>query len=516
MEENRDMNAEYETVSEDGVSETEAAVWQETADTSVAASENAETEDNGGTPDAEEVSGVEIVGIRFRSSGKIYYFDPAGLTFARGDNAVVETARGMEYGRIITPNRIVPQTDIVPPLRRVVRAATAEDRKRAEDNAVKEVDAFNVCVQKIAQHKLEMKLVDVEYAFDNSRLLFYFTADGRVDFRDLVKDLASVFRTRIELRQIGIRDEAKLLGGLGICGRPFCCHSFLSDFVQVSIKMAKEQNLSLNSAKISGTCGRLMCCLRYESETYAEEIARTPRVDALVETADGAGIVTENSPLAGWIKVRLAASPEESPRVYHRDDVKILKPSGAKEAFSALVSEEQERAAARHAEKETAQRSASAGRGIPSKMTADRSPRAARTSGGEGRQTPRRQIQKRASFDAPMPEEEPSRVTRPAQTAEGGEKAAGERRRNERKKERPASAPAQRPQQPRENDNRRQGERRANAQNPASGENRPNNRRRRRPNNGGKENPNTPPRDAGKPRSPQSAPQAKNGPDSQK
>ena len=235
-----------------------------------------------------------------------------------------------------------------------------------------------------------------------------------------------------------------------------------------------------------------------------------------VETADGAGIVTENSPLAGWIKVRLAASPEESPRVYHRDDVKILKPSGAKEAFSALVSEEQGRAVSRHAEKEAAQRSASAGRRIPSKMTAERPPRAARTSGGEGRQTPRRQIRKRASFDAPMPEEEPSRVTRPAQTAEDSERAAGERRRNERKNERSASAPAQRSQQPRDNDNRRQGERRANAQNPANGENRQNNRRHRRPNSGGKDNPNMPPRDAGKPRSPQSAPQAKNGPDLQK
>ena len=235
---------------------------------------------------------TEIVGVRFRDAGKVYYFAPNGIKVRSGDCVIVETARGMEFGFAASSNSHVPTSKIVPPLRPVLRVATEEDRAHYEDNKRLEAATFEIWNKKTAEHNLDMKLVEAEYTFDNSKLLFYFASENRVDFRDLVKDLASVFRTRIELRQIGIRDEAKMLGGLGVCGRPFCCASFLSDFVQVSIKMAKEQNLSLNSSKISGTCGRLMCCLRYEHETYEEEIARTPPVDSTVKTADGVGTPT--------------------------------------------------------------------------------------------------------------------------------------------------------------------------------------------------------------------------------
>ncbi len=267
---------------------------------------------------------VEVVGVRFRSSGKVYYFDPKGLSFHLGDPAIVETARGPEFGEISFANRFVNKKNTVSPLRPVLRAATDADVAHNAENRKKEREAFGICQEKIAAHKLDMKLIDVQYAFDNSRLLFYFTSDGRVDFRDLVKDLASVFRTRIELRQIGIRDEAKMLGGLGICGRPLCCASFLSDFMQVSIKMAKEQGLSLNSAKISGSCGRLMCCLRYESEVYAEELKRCPPYDSTVKTPDGIGTVIGISPLAGTVRVLLKDTPDTPPKQYARDDVTVL------------------------------------------------------------------------------------------------------------------------------------------------------------------------------------------------
>ena len=271
-----------------------------------------------------EVSEVEIIGVRFKPLGKVYYFSASGHTANADDRVIVETARGLEIGMVATPNKFVAESEIVPPLRPVVRIATPEDVKHAEENKEKEAEAFKICKEKIANHKLEMNLVEAEYTFDNSKLLFYFTSDGRVDFRDLVKDLASVFRTRIELRQIGIRDEAKLLGGLGVCGRPFCCSSFLSDFVQVSIKMAKEQNFSLNSSKISGACGRLMCCLRYEHETYEEAIKKTPPVGSTVKTPGGVGTVIETNPLAELIKVRLEDKPE-SPKAYSVSDVTLLR-----------------------------------------------------------------------------------------------------------------------------------------------------------------------------------------------
>ncbi len=267
-------------------------------------------------------SEYEVVGVRFKQNGKVYYFDPNGMTFAKDAHVIVDTARGVEFGYVSIPNRTVSSNEVVLPLRKAVRFATDDDEKRHDANVEMETEAYNLCLSKIEEHRLDMKLVDVEYTFDNTKLLFYFTSEGRVDFRDLVKDLASVFRTRIELRQIGIRDEAKLMGGLGVCGRPFCCASFLPDFVQVSIKMAKEQNLSLNSAKISGACGRLMCCLKYEYDTYLEEAAITPKPDAIVDTPDGEGVVIDSTPLTGICKVALNKTPN-SARVYKRDDLTV-------------------------------------------------------------------------------------------------------------------------------------------------------------------------------------------------
>lgn len=266
---------------------------------------------------------VEIIGISFRGATKIYYFAANGCVAKEGDNAIVETARGLEYGKVTLTNAKVKREELVLPLKNVVRIADKNDDMRYEANRDKEKDAFDVCAKKILDHKLDMKLIDVEYTFDNSKLLFYFTSDDRVDFRELVKDLAGYFRTRIELRQIGIRDEAKIMGGLGICGRPFCCNTFLPDFVQVSIKMAKEQNLSLNSAKISGACGRLMCCLRYEYDTYQEELRRMPKVDTTVVTPDGVGVVTELKPLQNIVKVMLSNENEKQPKQYH---LSVLKP----------------------------------------------------------------------------------------------------------------------------------------------------------------------------------------------
>ena len=290
-------------------------------------SSDAETDGEASAPadgDTPEKTPVEIVGVRFKPAGKVYYFDPDHAAYRENDEVIVETARGIEFGFVVTANRTVMASDIVSPLKKILRMATAEDREHYEENNRRREEAFAVCKEKIIEHNIEMKLIDVEYTFDNNKLLFYFTADGRVDFRELVKDLASIFRTRIELRQIGIRDEAKLMGGLGVCGRPFCCHSFLSDFVQVSIKMAKEQNLSLNSAKISGTCGRLMCCLRYEYDVYEEEIRKTPKMDAVVETPDGEAVVCEVIPLAGLVRVKFLGNHSDMPpKLFHRDDVSV-------------------------------------------------------------------------------------------------------------------------------------------------------------------------------------------------
>lgn len=268
---------------------------------------------------------AEIVGVRFKEVGKVYYFDPDGANLKKGDKVIVETARGIECGEVAMDNRIVDDEEIVHPLKMIIREATEEDLKTVEENKRKEKEAFDICLKKIANHGLEMHLVDVEYTFDNSKILFYFTADGRVDFRELVKDLAGVFRTRIELRQIGVRDESKMLGGLGMCGRPFCCGTFLGEFQPVSIKMAKEQGLSLNPVKISGTCGRLMCCLKYEQEAYEHLLKITPKQGATVETSEGRGTVIDVNLLTGTLKVRLFDRPDAAPLTVSRRDVKLLK-----------------------------------------------------------------------------------------------------------------------------------------------------------------------------------------------
>ncbi len=268
---------------------------------------------------------AEVIGVKFTSTGKVYYFDPDKRILARGEKVIVETARGVECGEVALENREVADDSIVQPLRKLIRIATEDDFKKIEENKEKEKKAYVLCEKKIAEHKLDMKLVDVEYTFDNSKILFYFTSDGRVDFRELVKDLAAMFRTRIELRQIGVRDEAKLLGGIGICGRPFCCSSFLNGFQPVSIKMAKEQGLSLNPVKISGTCGRLMCCLKYEQEAYSDLLKSTPKVGAIVSTQDGKGTVIEVNLLTRKLTVRLDKAPDAAPTIYKADDVKVIR-----------------------------------------------------------------------------------------------------------------------------------------------------------------------------------------------
>lgn len=266
---------------------------------------------------------TNIVGVRFKSVGKIYYFDPDGLTLRKGQRVVVETARGTECGEVVTPNRQLGDEEWTQPLKKVLREASPEDLAQMEKNREKEAHAFKVCAEKIRRHNLDMKLIDVEYTFDNNKILFYFTADGRVDFRELVKDLASVLKTRIELRQIGVRDEAKMLGGLGICGRPFCCSTFLGEFQPVSIKMAKEQGLSLNPTKISGTCGRLMCCLKYEQHAYEDLLRTTPKQGTTVMTPEGRGYVSDVSLLTGMLKVVLEKNNMATP--FHRDDCKPVK-----------------------------------------------------------------------------------------------------------------------------------------------------------------------------------------------
>ena len=271
------------------------------------------------------------IGVRFRENGKVYDFAAGELRPQVGDMVVVETARGTECATVVTPCRETPENKTAQPLKPVLRAAAQADMRRFEEMRAKERHAMEICQKKIAEHKLEMKLVDAEYAADNAKILFYFTADGRVDFRELVKDLAGVFRTRIELRQIGVRDEAKMLGGIGICGRPFCCSQFLPDFEPVSIKMAKEQGLSLNPTKISGSCGRLMCCLKYEQNVYEELLKLTPKNGALVNTPEGKGTVVEANVLSGVIKVRLDKAVDSPPVTVQREDITILRNSRPKQ-----------------------------------------------------------------------------------------------------------------------------------------------------------------------------------------
>lgn len=264
-----------------------------------------------------------IIGVKFKEGGKMYYFSPGELEISQGDKVIVETSRGTECGDVVMGPMEIPEEDITAPLKTVLRKPAQNELRSIEKNKSREKDAYKICEEKIARHGLDMNLIDVEIAFDNSKILFYFTADGRVDFRELVKDLAATFKTRIELRQIGVRDEAKLLGGLGICGRPFCCRTFLRDFQPVSIKMAKEQSLSLNPTKISGTCGRLMCCLKYEQDGYEELLKITPRQGSMVDTPDGVGFVEEANLLTGQLKVKNKET--EAINTFSRDDVKQLK-----------------------------------------------------------------------------------------------------------------------------------------------------------------------------------------------
>lgn len=280
----------------------------------------------------DEEKNIEVIGIKFRNGSKIYYFSPADIQFTKGEHAIVETVRGIEYGEVALGNKMVGESEVVFPLKPVLRKATTEDDQRNIENRKLEESAKPIWYEKVAKNGLEMQLVDVEYTHDNAKLCFHFTADGRVDFRELVKDLASVFRTRIELRQIGVRDEAKLFGGLGSCGRPFCCNTFLPDFAQVSIKMAKEQNLSLSSSKISGTCGRLMCCLRFEQDTYEREYATFPKVDTIVDTPKGRGVIVESSFLTGKIKVKM--NNDQSLKVFGKTELKPLGMIKVKEEVS--------------------------------------------------------------------------------------------------------------------------------------------------------------------------------------
>ncbi len=267
---------------------------------------------------------VEIVGVNFREAGKIYYFAPEKYKLERGDKIIVETSRGLEMGTVKLGNKQIEESEIVSPLKPVTRIATSDDLLKDEANKKAEIEAGEICKKKIASHGLLMDLVGVEYTFDRSKLIFYFTCESRVDFRELVKDLATTFKTRIELRQIGIRDEAKMMGGLGVCGRKFCCAGFLQDFVQVSIKMAKEQNFSLNSAKVSGACGRLMCCLRYEHETYEDAIRNTPPVGSQVSTKEGAGVIIETRPLREEVKVKLNDNEKDQGKFYKISEIKVL------------------------------------------------------------------------------------------------------------------------------------------------------------------------------------------------
>lgn len=273
----------------------------------------------------------EVVGIKFKKPGKIYFFDPAGLKLNLQDTVIADTANGEEFAKIAMANKLMPEEKIVEPLRKVLRVATKKDIRQNEENKEKEKEAFKIALDKIAKHKLPMKLIDVEYKFDRTKILFYFTADGRIDFRELVKDLAAIFKTRIELRQIGVRDEVRRMGGNGICGRELCCCSFLNNFDAVSIKMAKEQNMSLNPSKISGVCGRLMCCLKYEQEAYEEKLARLPKVGSIVETIDGDGTVESVEILKENIRVKFEDDDGYHYKRYKADDVKLIKASETEE-----------------------------------------------------------------------------------------------------------------------------------------------------------------------------------------
>ena len=401
---------------------------------------------------------AEIIGVRFKSGGKQYYFDPQGIRVQEGQEVIVETSRGVEYGECVQPNIQMADEAIVQPLRPLLRIATEEDKKTLIKNKEKEEKAFQICQEKIVEHGLEMKLVDTEYSFEGNKVLFFFTAEGRVDFRALVKDLASTIHARIELRQIGVRDEAKMLGGLGICGRPFCCSQFLDDFQPVSIKMAKTQNLSLNPTKISGTCGRLMCCLKYEQDAYEDLVKHTPKQDSFVETPDGAGTVSSVNLLRQQVQVRLETDPD-TPHCYHNCEVCVIRSGKGKRPEGYVQPPLEELEKLRKPKEEE----------IPEPTRAPASPLAAALEAvfngevpnmeGEqesrrsrsGRRSGRRERPQREEAQTPVKAERSERQERPK-----GEKPRGERPKNERseRQERPRNQKqppqkqAERPQRP--------------------------------------------------------------------
>ena len=282
-----------------------------------------------------------IIGVRFKKPGKIYFFDPGELKIEKGCNVIVETSMGQEFGEVVIANREIPDSKLIAPLKKIIRVATAADAKQEEENKIKEQKAFKICEENIKKHELDMNLTDVEYKFDNSKIVFYFTADGRIDFRDLVKDLAAIFHTRIELRQIGVRDEIKRIGGNGVCGRELCCCSFLKSFETVSIKMAKEQNISLNPSKISGNCGRLMCCLKYEQDVYDEKLKRLPQIGAIVKAADGEGEVVGIETLKERVKVKFKDGDEAFYKRYDASEIKVIKDVPRKEDVEMDVNAEE-------------------------------------------------------------------------------------------------------------------------------------------------------------------------------
>ena len=371
---------------------------------------------------------IKVIGVRFRKAGKVYYFDPAQMEIKLGDHVIVETARGIEFGEVVLGVREVDEKKVIQPLKSVIRMATKNDEELERKNKEKEHEAFQICQEKIRKHELQMKLIDAEYTFDNNKLLFYFTADGRIDFRELVKDLAAVFKTRIELRQIGVRDETKILGGVGICGRPLCCHSYLSEFIPVSIKMAKEQNLSLNPTKISGVCGRLMCCLKYEHEAYAELQKITPRQGSVVDTPEGRGKVITTQMLRGICKVQLDDSPEHSLTEFRCEDCTVVKGACRNRQNAAAMAEERRQReengenppSERPAKPQRAERPAKPERQLRSERP-ERQPKVERPPRQEKPERPARGERQ------PRPEK-PERIEKNANPAETGENAAAEPR----------------------------------------------------------------------------------------
>ena len=382
---------------------------------------------------------TEIIGVRFKSGGKQYYFDPQGQQVAPGQGVIIETSRGLEYGECTQGNTMVEDEEVVQPLRPLVRLATDRDLETVERNHEKEKRAFTICQEKIAAHGLDMKLVEVEYSFEGNKILFFFTSEGRVDFRALVKDLASVFHARIELRQIGVRDEAKMLGGLGICGRPLCCASFLDEFQPVSIKMAKTQNLSLNPTKISGTCGRLMCCLKYEQEAYEDAVRRMPKNESFVETPEGVGTVSQVNLLRETVKVRLDDQPD-APKCFHNCELRV---PPAEE--SAPPAEPRRNRRRRKSGGEQAQGKREEG-SAPQKPSQPKPPR------GEGRPRPEnkpRPEQKPRGENRSKPQEGGKSAPVPEKAAAEGQSPAGEKKRPRRRYHRrprgdkPQTPPAQ-------------------------------------------------------------------------